>query len=286
VWHPCGVRSEVGKLLEVLLTDPSSEMLPAGQPNEYLFLEWPHIRRLQEQAESIAALYQEQGVVVRWARTGVAALPNFLFQRDLFWMTPEGALLARPASEQRAGEARFTASALAELGVPILATPRGRAFFEGADALWLDESTVLIGVGLRTNEAGASFVSQVLRDLRIDAITVRLPGGVQHLLGIVNFADRKLAAVRQDKATDELLGVLRDASVEVISCEPGPDITERLGMNFVALAPRQVVMPSGCPSVRERLNDAGVATYEVDISEYCKAAGGLGCLTGIVRRQA
>jgi N-dimethylarginine dimethylaminohydrolase len=285
VWHSCGVRSEVGNLVEVLLTYPSPEMLAPGDPNDFLFLERPHIITLQKQAEAIAQFYEEQGVNVRWVRPSPPLLPNFLFQRDLFWMTPEGALLCRPASEQRAGEVRFTALALAELGVPILGIPRGKAFFEGADALWLDQNTVLIGLGLRTNEDGASFVSRLLRDLNINSVTVRLPDGIQHLLGILNFVDRKLAVVRRDKATDELLGILREAGVEVVFCDPVADLIERLGMNFVTLAPRRIVMPSGCPSVRDRLNGAGVETHELDISEYCKAAGGLGCLTGIIRRQ-
>lgn len=284
VWHSCGVRSEVGQLLEVLLTYPSSELLPPGEPNDYLFIERPHITTLQKQAESIAQLYQELGVTVHCLRPSPPLLPNFLFQRDLFWMTPEGALLCRPASEQRAAEARFTALALAELGIPILATPRGHALFEGADALWLDQSTVLLGVGIRTNDAGASFVSHLLRDLGIHSVTVRLPDAIQHLLGVVNFVDRKLAAVRRDKATDELLGVLREAGIEVIFCEPDADLLERRGMNFVTIAPSRVVMPAGCPSVRDRLNAAGVVTHEIDISEYCKAAGGLGCLTGIIKR--
>jgi N-dimethylarginine dimethylaminohydrolase len=260
-------------------------MFPASEPNDFLFLEWPNLERLQQQAQAIAAFYQSHGVAVRWVRVNPAELPNFLFQRDLFFMTPEGAVLARPASEQRAGEARFTAAALAEMGIPILGTPRGRATFEGADALWLDEKTVLIGCGLRTNEAGAGFVSSLLREMGVSTVKVKLPEEVQHLLGVVNFADSKLAAVRQDKATDELLGVLREAEVEVIACEPGPDVSERLGMNFVAVSPRQVVMPAGCPSVRSSLASAGVTIHEIDVSEYCKAAGGLGCLTGIIQRQ-
>lgn len=285
VWRHCGSRSEVANLLEVLLVWPTTEMFPDGEPNDFLFLEWPNVERLQKQARAIAALYQSHGVAVHWIKVNPALMPNFLFQRDLFFMTPEGALLARPGSEQRAGEARFTAAALAELGITILATPRGHALFEGADALWLDETTVLIGCGLRTNEAGAGFVAALLREMGIDALRVKLPAGIQHLLGIINFVDYKLAAVRQDKATDELLGILRDAKVEVIECKPGPDISERLGMNFVAVSPRQVVMPGDCPSVRDSLANAGVLAHEIDVGEYCKAAGGLGCLTGIIRRQ-
>lgn len=285
VWFQCGSRSEVGTLLEISLAWPTPEMFPGGEPNEFLFLEWPDIKRLQAQAESIAVLYESLGVSVRRVRTNPARLPNFLFQRDLFFMTPEGAVLSRPASPQRAGEARYMARALAELGVPILATPRGHAVFEGADALWLGADTALIGIGDRTNAAGADFVARLLREQSVDAVFIELPKGVQHLLGIVNFVNHKLAAVRQDKATAQLLGVLGDAGIETLSCAPGPDVSERLGMNFVAVGPGRVVMPSGCPSVRDRLRDAGAEVHEAEISEYCKAAGGLGCLTGIIRRQ-
>jgi N-dimethylarginine dimethylaminohydrolase len=285
VWHRCGSRSETNTLLEVMLTRPSWEMFPKGEPNDFLFLDWPNIELLQEQSAAIANVYQSQGVAVRWVDSNPALLPNFLFQRDLFFMTPEGALLARPAAPQRAGEARFAAAALSKLGIPILATPRRKELFEGADVLWLDENSVIIGVGVRTNEAGARFVSQQLREMNIDSVIVELPHGVQHLLGIVNFADRDLAAVRRDKATDALLGILRNARVDTILCDPVEEVVERLGMNFVALGPRRIIMPSRCPFLRQQLSDAGVSVYEADISEYCKAAGGLGCLTGIIRRQ-
>lgn len=260
-------------------------MFPGGEPNDFLFLDWPDPERLRAQAEAVADFYQSQGVVVHWADSDEVPPPNFLFQRDLFFMTQEGALLARPASAQREAEARFAAAALSKLGVPILATPRRSELFEGADALWLDENRVMIGVGGRTNESGARFVSRQLSEMGVDSVTVELPRGVQHLLGVVNFADRDLAAVRRDKTTDELLGILREAGVETIFCDPGSEVSERLGMNFVALGARRIVMPSGCPSLRRRLSEAGITVQEAEVGEYLKAAGGLGCLTGIIRRQ-
>jgi N-dimethylarginine dimethylaminohydrolase len=284
LWRRCGSRSEVDDLREVMLAWPEPDMFRGDDPNALLFLQWPDVSRMQAQADNVAAFYQAQGVTVHWLRSA-SAPPNIIFQRDLFFMTPEGAVLARPGAEQRAGEARVVAATLSHLGVPIIAVPRGRAVLEGADALWLGERTVLVGIGHRTNAAGAQFLSSVLRDIGVDVVAVALPRGVQHLLGVVDFIDHDLAAGRADMLTDELLCILREAAIDVIRCGPGPDVSDRFGMNFVTLAPRRVVMPAGCATVRATLADAGVAIHELDISEYVKAAGGLGCLTGIVHRR-
>jgi N-dimethylarginine dimethylaminohydrolase len=283
VWRSCGSNSEFGNLRQVVLAWPD-QVFPPGDPNDSLMLAWPDQGRLQAQAAAIGAFYESQGVEVHWVRAP-AAPPNIIFQRDLLFMTPEGAVLARPGAGPRAGEVRWTAAALAEAGVPIVGVPRGKALLEGADALWLRPDVVLIGIGLRTNLEGAAFVASVIGDLDAAVVRVTLPPGVQHLLGVVNFLDRDLAAVRADKVTDEILGILRQASVETLLCGPSRDVSEALGMNFVTLAPRRVVMPKGAPSVRDDLRAAGVVVHELGISEYVKAAGGLGCLTGVLHRE-
>ena len=284
VWRRCGSNSETAPLLDVALALPHAEWFPGGDPRDYLLWSWPDAVRLRRQSASIAEFYESRGVTVHWVDPGPQAPPNFLFQRDLFFMTPEGAVLARPAALQRAAEPRLAAAALAAWGVPILALPRGNATFEGADALWLDPSTVLIGTGIRTNSSGVRFVSAVLREMGVETVPAPLEGRIQHLLGAVNLAASDLAIVRRGRAGSHLAGILREFRYEVAWCEPGAEVAERLGMNFVALAPRQVVMPAGCPALRAILTGAGVAVEELDVSEYRRAAGALGCLTGIVRR--
>ncbi len=285
LWHNCGTCSETNTLLEVLLVRPTREMFPQTVPDDFLFVDWPKIEILEQQSTAIANFYQAQGVTVHWVKSNPALLPNFIYQRDLFLMTPEGAVLSRPASAQRAAEARFTAMALSELAIPILATPRRDEVFEAADVLWLANDCVMIGVGLRTNQAAATFLTRLLREVGIDAVRVNLPSGIQHLLGIVNLVDHDLAVVRSDKATADLLDILRNAHIETIPCDPDEEIVDRLGMNFVAIGPRRIVMPGGCPNLRRRLMNSGISVHEIDISEYLKGAGGLGCLTGIIRRQ-
>lgn len=284
-WRRCGQSSEFGRLAEVTLCCPDATFVAGGDPDELLFLEWPDPILLRHQALAVGSFYRAHGITVHWTQA-IPASPNFLFQRDLYFMTPAGAVLARPGSEQRAGEARVMALALARLGIPILGMPTGDATFEGADALWLRANRVLVGVGRRTNPSGVAFLRRLLDEQDVELLPVELPHGVQHLLGLVNIIDSDLAAVRQDLASAALLRCLESSGIRPIPCEPGPDLTHGFGMNFVTLAPRHVVMPAGHPEVRRRLSALDVQVDELDVGEYQKAAGGLGCLTGILRREA
>lgn len=55
-----------------------------------------------------------------------------LYLRDLMKVTPEGAIIARPATKFRRGEEKYVAQALVKLSVPIIKTVNGYGTFEGA----------------------------------------------------------------------------------------------------------------------------------------------------------
>ncbi len=284
-WHASGVDSEIAPLRQVLLSWPGEEQNYKDNPNDWLMMRRPQLDRLQDQCRALVDVYERLGVQVHLDRPERVPRPNHIFQRDLFFMTPEGAVIARPAAQQRAGEERQAAAALARLGVPILMTFRGHATFEGADALWLDPQTVLIGVGLRTNQEAQVRLAPLLEDLGVQSIGVPMPTtGIQHLLGIINPIDRNLVALRRRHIHPLLLDRLARQEIETIDLPEDEEITERGGMNFVALGPRKLLMPSNCPRTRTRYEEAGVTVHEADVSEYLAAAGGIGCLTGIVAR--
>jgi N-dimethylarginine dimethylaminohydrolase len=58
-----------------------------------------------------------------------------------------------------------------------------------------------------------------------------------------------------------------------------------MALNFVTLRPRRVLMPANCPKTSSVYKANGTNCIEVDISEFIKAAGGIGCLTGILKRR-
>jgi N-dimethylarginine dimethylaminohydrolase len=66
-----------------------------------------------------------------------------------------GAILLRPGKALRRGEVETMRADLAAGGVPISAELEEPALAEGGDTLWLDDETLVVGLGYRTNEAGA-----------------------------------------------------------------------------------------------------------------------------------
>ena len=281
-WAACGVDCDGATLRAVLLHEPGAELSYTEPPDDWLMLARPDLSTIARQTDAIAECYARHGVTVHRNRPPSLPPPNALFMRDLFAMTPSGAVLARMGSQQRAGEERFAAHALASIGVPILATPTGTACLEGADVLWLNAQTLLVGMNRRTNAGGLALLTALLPDVTIHPVV--LPSLTQHLLGVLNFLGPGRVAVWIGRTPPSLIAWLTQQGLEVLALPDGPELSRGRAMNWVCLGPDQVVMPAGCPQTRRSLESAGVGVWEVEVGEYLKAGGGLGCLTGILHR--
>jgi N-dimethylarginine dimethylaminohydrolase len=244
------------------------------------------VGRAERQHDHLADAFRDAGVTVRLIEADAAAPPNLMFVADLVFMTPEGAILGRPASTVRAGEERFVARRLADLGIPILRSVRGGGTFEGADAAWLGPGTVLLGTGLRTNAEGAAQVTSLLKEMGVEVLQVGLPYGAMHLMGQLRFADRDLAVAWPGRVPYAAVGALRDRGYRVLLLPDEEEATYGLALNFVTLGPRRILMASGNPVTQAFYEEAGIDCTTVEMSELAKAAGGIGCLTGILHRES
>ncbi len=284
LWGDWGVDSEWAPLGAVQMHSPGPEFHQLEHPNAVQMLEPVEPALLAEQHAALAEAYRRAGVAVHSLAPAEPVPPNTVFQADLFFMTPQGAILARPASTVRAGEERHVAARLAALGVPILRSVHGHGTFEGADALWLDPQTVMLATGLRTNEAGARQVTQVLEELGVGTVRVVLPRGAMHLMGSVRLLGPRLALVWPEKLPGPALRGLEEREFKVLRL-PDAEEGRRMAMNGVALGPKRFLMPSARPATQTMLEAQGVECITVEIGELCKAAGGIGCLTGILKRE-
>jgi N-dimethylarginine dimethylaminohydrolase len=209
-----------------------------------------------------------------------------MYCRDLFFMTPQGAIIARMANDVRREEPQYAARALAGLDIPILHAVSAPGCFEGADALWLRDDTLLVGVGNRTNTDGFAQIAGVLEPRGITCIAVPShQTRTQHLLGSMQIVDRDLALVRTGIADPRVVAVLEQFGFTPFAVPEHPEVTGRQAMNIVTVAPGCIIMTADCPVTRELYRSAGLSIVaEPDITQLMNGAGGLACATGIVVR--
>jgi N-dimethylarginine dimethylaminohydrolase len=169
--------------------------------------------------------------------------------------------------------------------MPIVGSVGGRGTFEGADAMWLDPQTVLIGVGIRTNDEGARQVQSFLRHMGVGTVFTTLPVGTMHLMGVLRFPGRDLAIAWPDRLSPHTLGVLEKSGYRVFFLPDMEEAYTGFALNFVTVSPGSIVMPKGNPVTQAFYEDLGVACIPVDMAELTKAAGAVGCLTGVLHRE-
>lgn len=286
LWGHAGISTEWSPLKRVLLHRPGPELTSAADPNEAQMLEAIDLELAQAQHDGIAEAYRQAGVTVYYVEPKGTSTPNQVFVADLMFMTPEGVILARPASTVRAGEERWVARRLADIGAPIVRSVRGTGTFEGADAMWLNPQTVILGRGLRTNTEGAAQVTSTLNEMGVEVVQVDLPFGTMHLMGMLRFADRDLALAWPRRLVHKGVEALKAQGYQVAFLPDEVEAAQASAFNFVTLGPRKILMAAGQPNTQAFFESLGITCVTVPVHELRKAAGAIGCMTGIVEREA
>ena len=66
--------------------------------------------------------------------------------------------------------------------------------------------------------------------------------------------------------------------------EDDDELSSKRAMNWVFVKGNTLVMPAQAPRTFQKLKVLGMDVHCVDISEYIKCGGGMGCATGILHR--
>ncbi len=218
-------------------------------------------------------------------RTGL----DSIYTHDPALITDEGMVIFQTGKLARRGEGPALGDALAAWRVPILGVVDGDATAEGGDLVWLDRRTLLAGRGFRTNAAGVDTLRRLLKPLDVTVVDVALPywnGPAEclHLMSFISMLDDDLAVVYRRLVPVALDELLADRGIELVEI-PEEEFGSQ-GCNVLALAPRHVLMLSGNPKTRARMEEAGCTVEEFTGAEISlKGAGGPTCLTRPVWRQ-
>ena len=266
IWGDWGVCSEVDKLKAVLMRRPGKEVEN---------FDWKAARfRAPIDPEKFRAQHEQRG-----------DRPNALFCRDLVFMTPEGAIVTRPATEARRGEERYAAKKLADLGVPIIRTICGGATFEGAMGMWIDRHTVILASGVRTNREGYEMVRYELERMGVTQIIhMQIPYGHAHIDGLVNMASHDVAMIHASQVPYDVCDALKKKGIKLLECPSRNEAKETLAINYVAIEPGLVVMPAGNPRSQELLEKNGIKVIPIQFDEVLKGFGAMHCCTAFLKR--
>jgi N-dimethylarginine dimethylaminohydrolase len=236
---------------------------------------------MEEEHEAFRALLADAGAEVIVAATPHSLDPDAIYVYDPALVTDDGAVMLRPGKEGRRGEVEVMAADFVEAGLPIAGRLDAPAMAEGGDTLWLDERTLLVGRGYRTNDEGIRQLGEALPGVDVAAFDLphlRGAGEVLHLMSLLSPLDVDLAVAYPPLMPVRLMELLAERGIELV--EVPEEEFETMGSNVLALGPRVALALEGNDETRRRLEKAGVdvRVYRGDeISR--KGDGGPTCLT-------
>jgi dimethylargininase len=278
-----GCQSMTAPLRRVLVRRP----VGAERWREFGWRAAPDPVRLAREHEAFCAVVEQSGTEVVVAEP-LEDNPDAVYTYDPALVADAGALLLRPGKPGRRSEVEPMRAALEAAGVPVAAQLEAPACAEGGDTMWLDERTLLVGRGYRTNDAGIAALAAALPEVQVVAFDLphrRGRGEVLHLLSLISPLDRDLALVYLPLLPVRLVELLEQRGIALV--EVPDEEFETMGCNVLALAPRAGLALEGNTETRRRLEAAGVnvSTYAGDELSR-KGDGGPTCLTRPLLRAA
>jgi N-dimethylarginine dimethylaminohydrolase len=248
-----------------------------------------HERAVEEHA-AFCRLLAEAGCEVVLGELCNAALQDGIFAFDPVITTEAGAILCRMGKALREAEATQAEQTMADLGIPIAGRITAPGTLEGGDCLWLDEATLAVGRGYRTNQEGIRQLSDLLAAQGVTVLPFDLPhwngaGECLHLLSLISLVDEKMAVVYPSLMAVSLVQLLHERGFTLIEVPREEFVTQ--GPNVLATAPRRCILLRENAETARRLREAGceVSSYVGDEISHNRT-GGPTCLTRPLLRMA
>ena len=279
-----GVQSMVDPLRRVLIRRPATT-------GDFAAADWrqPDPARLIAEHEAFGELLESLGCEVTVAEP-VEGMVDSVYVCDPVWTCGQGAIVLRSAKPARVGEGEAMVAPLEAAGVPIAGRLTGTATADGGDMVWLDNETLAVARGYRTNAEAHRQLDEILaaegaRTLRFDLPHDRGAAHVLHLMSFISPVTHDLAVVFEPLAPVTLMQELQERGIGIIPL--GEDEYHSMGCNILATAPGVVVVLDGNPNVRRAMEAKGIEVHAYQGGAVSlKGDGGPTCLTRELLRRA
>tara|TARA_B100000459_G_scaffold65545_2_gene36109 strand:+ start:191 stop:1087 length:897 start_codon:yes stop_codon:yes gene_type:complete len=243
----------------------------------------PDFVRSLEDYESFRSILKKNGVEIHDLPADDITSLDSIYTHDPCLISNSGVILCSMGKTLRKKEPEMISKYFKSLNIPIIGkiSPPGK--LEGGDIVWIDNRTVAVGVGYRSNLEGIAQLKEILSGDVDEIIPVHLPhwtgpSDCLHLMSNISPLDRDLFLVYSKLLPVSFREYLLDRGIKLI--EVPDDEYESMGCNVLAISPKKVIMIEGNDMTKKLLETEGV-----DVSTYpgleisYKGAGGPTCLT-------
>jgi N-dimethylarginine dimethylaminohydrolase len=282
-----GCQSNVARIRRILLKHAreafaSAERI-AAQWRELGYTAAPDLDAARREYDVLVERLGRYGIEMLFLPDDAATGLDSIYVHDPLVISNRGAILCNMGKRQRSHEPAAAAAFLEANGIPIAGAITDEGRLEGGDVVFLDERTVAVGEGYRSNAEGIRQLRLILDDAVDEVISVPLPhwkgpDDVLHLMSMISPLDHDLAVVHSPLMPVPFRKRLLERGVELL--EVPAEEHDTLACNVLAVAPRACLMLGGNPRTERLLVQAGVEIQTFSGREIAlKGAGGPTCLT-------
>ena len=263
--------------------------------NETIAAQWkalnysapPDLARAIAEHDRFIDVLRSTGANVRLLPHDPVTTLDSIYVRDASIISQTGLILCSMGKAERATEPAAQQRALEGDDVAISGAITAPGRLEGGDLIWIDERTLAVGRGYRTNADGIGQLRALVGDtvaiIEVPLPHWRGPGDVMHLMSLISPIDRDLAVVYSRLLPVPFREWLIERGMTLV--EVPDEEFESMGTNILALAPRRGLILAGNPQTRRALEKSGCEVLEYEGFEISvKGAGGPTCLTRPIRR--
>lgn len=277
-----GSQSMVGHLQAVLVRRPD-DAFGNADPEQWHYAAPINLDTALQEHDAFVQTLQSHGCEVVYHDVPLHNHADAIFVHDPVIVGDQGAILLSMGKERRRGEEKAMRQTLERAGIPIHYALSGNARAEGGDLLWIDEKTLAVGLGFRTNQAGLEQLVEAFVGTGVEIVPVHLPyfqgpDACLHLMSFISIVDHDVAVIYEPLMPVPFWQLLKARGFRFAHV---PDKEwETMGPNVLALSPGQCVMLRNNPITQANLEGLGcvVTTYKGDEISL-KAEGGATCLT-------
>ena len=277
----------VNPIKKILLKHPKNAFINQEIINKQYsglnYSEAPNFNKAIFDYEKFTKLLISFGIELYFLPKNNSTSIDSIYTHDPCVVSNNGIILCNMGKKARLPETNHIENFFKSIEVPILGKIKVPGTLEGGDVVWIDEKTIAVGEGYRTNFEGIKQLKHLLSNQVQDVISVPIPhwNGPKdclHLMSNLSPIDHNLYLVYSRLLPVSFIKYLLDRNIELIDV---PDEEyESMGCNVLAVSPRKVIMISGNSITKQLLEKKGVEVYTYDGSEISiKGAGGPTCLT-------